>query len=293
MPSDRNAGAPDIISEIKLEEAAAAEIPSSAKMWNSIKEAQDRNSTCKLLREAILRGWPEDPQQLPVELKPFHQYSGMLNILKGTVMYPKRFFIPVEMQKSIMVELHQGHLGANKCRGRAHDTVWWPGISKVIAEYFDNCTICKMHRKNAPEPLVSSEMPERPWHTVGMDFAERGRRKFIVVVDYYFSAYIEVAETTSTSAEDVIHKLIEIFGRHGIPAVVTSDNGPPFNSFAFSNFASICGFQHVTSSPKAPWSNGKAEAAVKEFKKILHLWKKASALANCKWGKVSVPHCPN
>ncbi|KAE8741658.1 hypothetical protein FOCC_FOCC012810 [Frankliniella occidentalis] len=76
MPSDRNAGAPDIISEIKLEEAAAAEIPSSAKMWNSIKEAQDRNSTCKLLREAILRGWPEDPQQLPVELKPFHQYSG-------------------------------------------------------------------------------------------------------------------------------------------------------------------------------------------------------------------------
>ncbi len=48
--------------------------------------------------------------------------------------------------------------------------------------------------------------------------------------------------------------------------MVVSDNGPQFSSSMFKRFASDWEFQHVTSSPRHPKSNGMAESAVKVVK---------------------------
>ena len=64
----------------------------------------------------------------------------------------------------------------------------------------------------------------------------------------------------------------EQFSHHGIPDVLISNNGPRFTRREFSQFATQWEFQHVTSSPYHPKSNGKAESAVKVVK---NLFKKA------------------
>ena len=71
------------------------------------------------------------------------------------------------------------------------------------------------------------------------------------------------------TAKEVILKLKAHFARHGIPDRVVSDNGPPFNSQDFVQFAKTFGFEHVTSSPGYPQSNGKAESAVKAAKTLM------------------------
>ena len=71
------------------------------------------------------------------------------------------------------------------------------------------------------------------------------------------------------TSKEVIHKLKAHFARNGIPETVTSDNGPCYNSKEFAEFSQAYGFEHITSSPGYPQSNGKAESAVKSAKTLM------------------------
>ena len=60
-----------------------------------------------------------------------------------------------------------------------------------------------------------------------------------------------------------------VFSRHGIPDILFPYNGPQSDSNEFQHFAADWGFQHITSSPKYPQSNGEVERAVQTMKMIL------------------------
>ena len=70
-------------------------------------------------------------------------------------------------------------------------------------------------------------------------------------------------------AKATIKRLKCHFDTHGIPAIIYSDNGPPFKSQEFAKFAIDYEFQQVTSSPEYPQSNGKVESAIKIAKTLL------------------------
>ena len=58
----------------------------------------------------------------------------------------------------------------------------------------------------------------------------------------------------------------ELFAEHGVPDILRSNSGPQSASAAFTEFAAEWGFQHKTSSPHYPASNGFAESMVKIVK---------------------------
>ena len=60
------------------------------------------------------------------------------------------------------------------------------------------------------------------------------------------------------------------FARHGLPESFILDNGPQYSSYAFADFSKQWNFQHVTSSPRYPRSNGLAERTVQTIKGILN-----------------------
>ena len=70
----------------------------------------------------------------------------------------------------------------------------------------------------------------------------------------------------STTSACTVAALKNIFAWYGIPEIVRSDNGPPHE---FTAFAITYHFQHITSSPLFPQSNGQVERMVQMMKKML------------------------
>ena len=91
---------------------------------------------------------------------------------------------------------------------------------------------------------------------------------YLLVIDY-FSRYPEVCKLTSTTSNAVIQAMKNCFSHHGIPLIVRSDNGPQVDSEEFEKFSANYNFEHSTSSPRYPQSNGFVERGVKTVKNLL------------------------
>ena len=79
----------------------------------------------------------------------------------------------------------------------------------------------------------------------------------------------EVHIVSSTSAQQTIDKLRQIFACHGLPVTLVSDNGSPFQSTEFQQFVAANGILHHKVPPYHPSSNGLAENMVKIVKDAL------------------------
>jgi len=151
------------------------------------------------------------------------------------------------LQQEILQKFHEGHQGIVKTQLRAITSVWWPGVSKQIQRFIQNCNTCC---KNF-EPLIPTELPSRPWQKLGSDLFEYKGATYILVVDY-FSRYVEILKLSSTTSASIIVALKTVFSRHGIPETIVTDNGPQHSSEEFRCFSVSYDFRHVTSSPYYP-----------------------------------------
>ena len=84
----------------------------------------------------------------------------------------------------------------------------------------------------------------------------------------YFSKFLYMLQVTCGSSFNTVEHLREIFAAEGVPAIMMSDNGPPFNSAEFQNFAHAFDFIHTRSSPHVHQSNGFIEAMVKRSRML-------------------------
>ncbi|CAB4004217.1 Retrovirus-related Pol poly from transposon [Paramuricea clavata] len=85
--------------------------------------------------------------------------------------------------------------------------------------------------------------------------------EYLLIADYY-STYQFVREVPKgkSSSRTIANLTKETFSEQGIPKIVRSDNGPHFEGQAYKEFAKQYRFQHITSSPHYPRSNGFIES---------------------------------
>ena len=247
--------------------ATTTSLPATKERLDQIREAQKSDEICAQIRQYCIEGWPDYMPHNPV-LKQYYEQRGHLTVVDDLLIYDERLVIPTILRMDILQKLHQGHLGITKCRARAKESVWWPGLSANVEEMISRCITCAINRQETKEPLMTSSFPTRPWERLGMDLFEHKGKLFLIVVDYY-SRWIEVKVLRGQSSEAVIQSLKEIFAVHGIPDLVISDNGPQFANENFKKFTKEYGFVHTTSSPRYPQANGEAERGVRTVKALL------------------------
>ena len=221
------------------------------------------------LAHIIKTGWPKEIKLLPHQLRPYWSVRDRLTVLEGVILMGERLVVPASMRKHILDILHGSHFGAEKCKSRALQAVYWPRILKEIEDQVAHCQICQRHqRTNIKEPMLPHEIPAIPWTKVGGDILDFQGTYYLLVVDYT-SKFPELATLGKTkTAAAVITKLKAIFARFGIPREFMADN-MPFASREMVQFAKEWGFKTTTSSPTYSQSNGKSKSAVKMAKAVL------------------------
>uniref|UniRef100_A0A672HNR1 Gypsy retrotransposon integrase-like protein 1 n=1 Tax=Salarias fasciatus TaxID=181472 RepID=A0A672HNR1_SALFA len=256
-------------------------LPISAGRLQDIRSATEHDKTLQLLIKTMSQGWPKDKSHISSEISPYFSFQGELSHQDGLVFRGERAVIPDALRTDITVRLHSSHLGVEGCLRRARECVYWLGMNDQIKKYIAKCDICRsMDMKQQKETLISHEVPSRPWAKVGTDLFVFDNKDYLITVDY-FSNFWEIDYLADTKSTTVIKKLKSHFARQGIPDTVISDNGPQYASQEFQKFSKLWGFQHVTSSPGYPQSNGKAESAVKTAKRLAQSQSSGAGSLSC------------
>ena len=242
-------------------------LPATEDRLEDFRTQQQQDEVTRQLITYCSEGWQEK-SQLPGPLKVYWPEKSDLTVQQGLLIKGNRLVVPLTMRIDVLEKLHNAHQGITKCSGRAKASVWWPGLSHQLEEVVKQCPTCIKERVNPAEPVIPSELRDRPWQKVAADLFELEGHPYLLVIDY-FSRYIEVAKLSSTTSPDVSVHLQSMFERHGIPEQLISDNGPQFSSTSFAKFAEDYGFTHILTSPRYPQANGEVERAVQTVKNLL------------------------
>ena len=234
-----------------------------------IQQQTVEDTALQVLKTTILTGWPETIEEAPVIIREYWAYRDELTVQNGVLFKAPRVIIPKSMRPEMLVRIHSSHLGAQSCLRKARDVLYWPNMSNEIKDMIGQCSACNEYQQSqCKEPLMTHEIPERPWSRVAMDIFSLEGEDHLITVDFY-SDFWDVDKLSDMTSETVIDHSKVHFSRYGVPDVVVTDNGGQFDSDEFRRFARDWEFNLVTTSPYHSQSNGKVESAVKIAKKVM------------------------
>lgn len=152
---------------------------------------------------------------------------------------------------------------------RSQTSICWPTIAADIEIKVQNCNSCQRDQQRIQkEPLVLSSIPAYPWQVVSADVLHHEGRDYQVVVSHY-SFFWEITYLPSLTSSSTATALWSAFQRYGYPETFRSDNATQYKNYELHNLFRKYDIVPKTSSPFFARSNGMAERAVQEAKRIL------------------------
>ena len=179
-------------------------MPISDQKLAQLQEATDNDPQLKQLSAIIKVGWPSNKQDVPKECLPFWNCRDELSVYDHIVFKGERIVVPKKLQSEMLQHIHSSHLGIEKCKRRARDVLFWPGMTSQIQDIVSHCQIrCTYQRNNMKEPLLPHEVPKRPWSLVGAYLFIFNNQQYLILVEYY-SGFVELDLLSTTTSKQVI-----------------------------------------------------------------------------------------
>ena len=138
-----------------------------------IRIATQEDDELALLKHTIMHGWLSTIRQVPSEIKPYWTFREELTVKDGIVSKGTCIVIPHKKYHATFNLINKGHLGFGKCKLRAKDTVYCPGLNDQLKQLVWNCELCLKYshsnRKQKPSASLGQEIPVHLWTKLAND----------------------------------------------------------------------------------------------------------------------------
>ena len=178
-----------------------------------------------------------------------------------------RIVVPRISRARILRLLHRGHQGIVKTKRAAAELYFWPNMNNDIEQSIQACKECQaMQASQSEEPMIGHENGY-PMQYVSVDLFQTGGQDYLVMVDRA-TGFPFVKHMRKTSTDSVWRTLQKWFQVFGYPEAIRSDGAGQFRA-QFNELCRNKSIRHELSSAYNPQSNGLAESAVKNMKRLV------------------------
>jgi len=151
-----------------------------------VKKHTESDTTLQTLLAIVHAGWPLRREDVSPCIRTYWGYRDEITAQKGILYKGFRVIIPSRLRQQMLFRTHSSHQGVDACIRRAKEVIFWPGMVADIKEMVSLCDICSNHTCNQQkEPLMTYEIPSRPWKMIAQDLFTCKKKDYLVTVDYY------------------------------------------------------------------------------------------------------------
>ncbi|XP_043209539.1 uncharacterized protein LOC122374691 [Amphibalanus amphitrite] len=259
-----------VVSSLTASDSETDPSPFKDAALEEVRAASTGDPELLALKHTIMHGFPDHRKELEPILQPYWGCRERLTVDNGLILCGQRLVIPQQLRRVTLERLHSSHQGIERTKRRARQVVYWPQIDKHISDLVGACSRCQRHLPSLQkEPLMLEPLPTRVFQAVSADYFSWAGRTYLVYADR-LSGWPSVYHVRGeASARALTRCLRKMFAATGVPQTLRTDGGGQFTARHTREFLKKWGVIHQISTPHFPQSNGHAEAAVKNVKRLI------------------------
>ena len=93
-------------------------------------------------------------------------------------------------------------------------SIYCPSIDAAITKYVNWCQVCIQHKAQAPIPMMTRDIPNRPWEEIAAEVFTHSQKNYLLICNM-FSKYPFLFKMPKKTAETIISMFQELFTQYG------------------------------------------------------------------------------
>ena len=190
--------------------------------------------------------------------------------------------IPECLSATVTHVLHElGHQGTHNTLQLIKSHFFYVNMNSQVESVTKTCELCQQTNiSKRKEPYGLRPVLQQPFSKVSVDHKSLDNGYYCLVILDIHSHYPDVAFVKSTSIEANKEPLLKYFSYFQTPLIIRLDNGSPWNSVQFKEFARIQRFKHDLVTPRLPIANSEVELIMSTISKA---YMRSKILKNGLW----------
>ena len=150
-------------------------------------------------------------------MRPYWSYRGELVVIDSIILKGRHIVIPNSLKQQVLDQLHMNHMGIEKTKLLACESVYWSSINTDIENYIKHSAMCLEFQQMQPkEKIIHHNIPLRPWNIVSADVFHFNNKNYLCIVDYH-SKFPVIKRVERLLAKSLVNTVKTIFAKYGIP----------------------------------------------------------------------------